>query len=550
MKKKLVAMLLTTVVCTTALAGCGGSGSGDASSSDKNSSDTAASAAPKEVDADGKIDGIMYAEGLPIVDEGTYSFSIFCDDSSATGEFYMLDEFKKQTNVDVELQINAYENATEKLNLALNSGSYADVIGGWTLTDAMILTYGVEQGVFIPLEDIFAQYCPNISAILDLPGVREKMTAPDGHIYTIPYVCGDTTVNYSPYINSEWLKNVNMEMPTTTDEFEAVLKAFKEQDANGNGDPNDEIPFSTDPNNKYLEAMAGYFGMPMTKEGLTVVDGETAYAGLSSEYRQCLSWLNRLYEQGLVDTEIFTQDSATWEGKGNRDMYGVSIAYGSNEFSGIEQTTEKPKYDPLPVLNADQGGQWMRATLGNSVYRTQAVITDNAEHPEIIARWFDNAFELENGIGCSVGPVGVVCFKEGDGDQYRRIDTKTLDPEMQEKISWSNLWPQSLPKYTPIGWKPIEDNPLYDEKKAVEQYYEPWLTKDVVDQVWVDQDSVEIYSEYKTAIDDYFRQQQALFISGEQDVDDDAVWQAYKDGYEGLGLSKYLEIRGVTKIVE
>jgi len=548
MKKKLVAMLLVTAMCATTLAGCGGSGDTDNSAKDK--SDSAASAEPKEVDADGKIDGIMYAEGLPIVDEGTYSFSIFCDDSSATGEFYMMDEFKKQTNVDVELQLNAYENATEKMNLALNSGSYADVIGGWILSDAMILTYGVEQGVFIPLEDIFEQYCPNISAILDLPGVREKMTAPDGHIYSIPYVCGDTTVNYSPYINSEWLANVNMEMPTTTDEFEEVLKAFKAQDANGNGDPNDEIPFSTDPNNKYLEAMAGYFGMPMTKEALTVVDGETAYAGLSSEYRQCLSWLNKLYEQGLIDTEIFTQDSATWEGKGNRDMYGVSIAYGSSEFSGLEQTTEKPKYDPLPVLNADQGGQWMRATLGNSTYRTQAVITDNAKHPEIIARWFDNAFALENGIGCSVGPVGVVCFKEGDGDQYRRIDTKTLDQEMQEKISWSNLWPQSLPKYTPIGWKPIEDNPLYDEKKAVEQYYEPWLTEDIVEPIWVDQDSVEIYSEYKTAIDDYFRQQQALFISGEQDVDDDAAWQAYKDGYEGLGLSKYLEIRGVTKIVE
>lgn len=71
-----------------------------------------------------------------------------------------------------------------------------------------------------------------------------------------------------------------------------------------------------------------------------------------------------------------------------------------------------------------------------------------------------------------------------------------------------------------------------------------------MESIWVDQDSVEIYSEYKTAIDDYFRQQQALFVSGEQDIDDDAAWQAYKDGYEGLGLSKYLEIRGITKIIE
>lgn len=96
------------------------------------------------------------AEGLPLVDEeGAYSFSIFCDDSTSTGEFYMLDEFKKQTNVDVELRYYPYDTATERLNLDLNSGNYADVIGGWTLSDSMILTYGVEQGVFIPLEDIY-----------------------------------------------------------------------------------------------------------------------------------------------------------------------------------------------------------------------------------------------------------------------------------------------------------------------------------------------------------------------------------------------------------
>ena len=52
----------------------------------------------------------------------------------------------------------------------------------------MILTYGVNQGVFIPLEDYFAEYCPRITEILDLPGVREEMTAPDGHIYALSLI--------------------------------------------------------------------------------------------------------------------------------------------------------------------------------------------------------------------------------------------------------------------------------------------------------------------------------------------------------------------------
>ena len=542
MKKKAVALVLAAAMCVTSLAGCGSS---SASTTESVTGDVSEAV----VDESGKVDGVMYKVGLPLVDEGTYGFSIFCDDSKEKPEYYMLDEFKKQTNVDVEMRIFPYETATERLNLDLNSGDYADVIGGWTLSDSMILTYGVNQGVFVPLEDYFAEYCPRITEILDLPGVREEMTAPDGHIYAIPYVCDDTKVGYSPYINGRWLENVGMDMPTTTEEFEAVLKAFKEKDANGNGDPNDEIPFSADPNNKHIEAMTGWFGLPMGKSGIGIQNEEVVFAGASTTYREFLSWFNSLYEQGLIDLEIFTQDSSTWEGKGNRDLYGVSIAYGSGEFSGIVlEGEEKSEFDVLPVLNTDKGGMWMRDTNGFSVYRTQAVITDNAEHPEVICRWFDNAFQLENGIGCNRGPVGTVVFKEEDG--YRAIDTKTLSEEEQEKLSWGNLWPQSLPKYMPSGFTYIEDHPTYNEKKVMEETYEPYLTKTTIPSFWIPLDKIDRYSDIASALTDYFNQRQAMFISGEMDIDDDAQWQSYVDGLYALGLEDWMEVRGIEKVVE
>lgn len=541
MKKKAVALVLAAAMCVTSLAGCG--------SSTSTTESVTGEVSEAVVDESGKVDGVMYKVGLPLVDEGTYGFSIFCDDSKEKPEFYMLDEFKKQTNVDVEMRIFPYETATERLNLDLNSGDYADVIGGWTLSDSMILTYGVNQGVFVPLEDYFAEYCPRITEILDLPGVREKMTAPDGHIYAIPYVCDDTKVGYSPYINGRWLENVGMDIPKTTEEFEAVLKAFKEKDANGNGDPNDEIPFSADPNNKHIEAMTGWFGLPMGKSGIGIQNEEVIFAGASATYREFLSWFNSLYEQGLIDLEIFTQDSSTWEGKGNRDLYGVSIAYGSGEFSGIVlKGEEKSEFDVLPVLNTDKGGMWLRDTNGFSVYRTQAVITDNAEHPEVICRWFDNAFQLENGIGCNRGPVGIVVFKEDDS--YHAIDTKTLSEEEQEKLSWGNLWPQSLPKYMPSGFTYIEDHPTYNEKKVMEETYEPYLTKTTIPSFWIPLDKIDRYSDIASALTDYFNQRQAMFISGEIDIDDDAQWKSYVDGLYALGLEDWLEVRGIEKVVE
>lgn len=542
MKRRIIALSLAVVMGAATLVGC----SGD----NKKSADNGGSgntSAPAVVDEQGKVNGLMYKEGLPLVDEGAYKFSIFVDDSNPTGEFYMLNEFQKQTNVEVDLRMFPNATAKERLNLDLNSGDYADVVGGWTLTDSMILTYGVQQKVFIPLEDLFEQYAPNISAILDLPGVREQMTAPDGHIYTIPYVTGDVSVNYSPYINGKWLENVGMSMPTTTEEFEAVLKAFKDKDANGNGDPNDEIPFSTDPNNKHIEAMAGWFGMPMDKFGLAIVDGEAVYGGASDAYRNFLKWFSGLNKQGLIDVELFTQDKSTWEGKGNKNLYGVSIAFGSKEFSGYTGK-DKGDYDVLPVLNTDKDGVWLRDTNGFSVFKTQAVITDNAKNPEVIVRWFDNVFELENGIGVNRGPVGKITFKEGD--QYRAIDIETLPKEEQEALSWSNLWPQALPKYLPADFKFLEDNPEYKEKDVMQEIYEPYLTKGIIVNPWIGLDDVDRYADISTALQDYFTQQQALFVTGERDINNDAQWEDYVKGLHSLGLEDWMKIRGIETIAK
>lgn len=50
------------------------------------------------------------------------------------------------------------------------------------------------------------------------------------------------TIPQTQYINTKWLENLGLEMPTTLEEPHSVLVAFKEQDANGNGDPTTKSP--------------------------------------------------------------------------------------------------------------------------------------------------------------------------------------------------------------------------------------------------------------------------------------------------------------------
>ena len=85
---------------------------------------------------------------------------------------------------------------------------------------------------------------PNLKAYFDqYPELEAYCTTSDGHIYGLPKLKVDMTDRLTrSFINKQWLDNLGLSMPTSIDEYYDVLVAFKEQDANGNGDPDDEIP--------------------------------------------------------------------------------------------------------------------------------------------------------------------------------------------------------------------------------------------------------------------------------------------------------------------
>lgn len=530
--KKTLAVVMATMMMATVLVGC--------TSGKNDGKGTGAASTEVVVDENGRSKvGIMYTEGLPIVDPGEYSFSLFVDDSKTDDYYVMLEILEEQTGIHVDLVKYPYEIAREKLNLALNSGEYADCIGGWTLTSTDILTLGMEEGVFIPLEEYYEKYCPRITEILDLKGVREIMTAPDGHIYSVPYVVEAPEVAFNPYINTRWLENVGMEVPTTTEELRAVLKAFKEQDANGNGNPNDEIPFSVDPNNKHLTELAGWFGMSVDKYGFTMVGNELTFAADSEEFKNGMRFLSELHKDGLVDPEMFTQDLSQWKAKGSQDLYGVCTMYASNDIIPYEPGVV-PDFVPLPVLSSPECDTpvFRRDSYGTFTFKNQVVITDNAEHPEIIARWWDNFFELENSIQGLNGPLDVVLFKDGDG--YRRIDTRTLSDEEQDKYSWAHMFPQALPKYVPEGFRIKEEAPGYEEKPVVDQVYGPYLTE-MVPEYWASVEDATRLADLQTAIEEYLRQKIAAWVSGQTDIDSD--WDAYLAQLEKLKVKELIELR-------
>lgn len=529
--KKLITVMLIVVLSFTIIStGCGNK----ANKTSKGNQEISTT-----VDENGKINGLMYKEGLPIVDPSDYSFSVFTDGTKTTDEFYLMPKLEEQTGINVDVQLFPYEVAKEKYSLSLNSGDYADCIGGWIMSATDILKFGVEMGTFIPLEEYFEKFAPKIQEVLELEGVRDIMTAPDGHIYSIPYVISAPKVDFNPYINTRWLDNLGLKVPTTTEELKDVLRAFKEKDANGNGDPNDEIPFSFDPVNKNLGYYAGWFGMPVNDYGFTMVGEELTFGANSEPYKNMVRYMRDLFSEGLLDPEMFTIDQAQWKAKGSTDIYGVAMMYGSGDIMPFE-AGEIPEWVPLPVLSSEFTDEplWYRDSYGTSVLKNQAVITDNAENPEVIVRWWDNMFQLENSIQTNGGPMDIVVFK--DGDNYYTDNSKLTEEEKAE-YSWVNLYPQSLPRYIPTDFEFIEKIPMFQEKDHVDELYEPHLMEHTIPQYWATAEESARLSDIQTAVADYIREKTAQWIAGQADIETD--WDNYLDQLDKLKLGDYIEMR-------
>src|SRR5699024_3400484 len=179
--------------------------------------------------------------GFPIVEE-KITLDFFSGHSSLTADDWndvlLYNEYEDMTNIHINWRSVPIDSLAEKRNLTLGDGkNLPDAFHTAAMPASDIMKYG-KQGMLLPLNDLIDNYAPNFKKILDEnPDIRKALTFPDGNIYSFPmlkdpgflsHIIGD-----KPFINKEWLDNLGMEIPETTDEFYSYLKAVKEKNTSG-----------------------------------------------------------------------------------------------------------------------------------------------------------------------------------------------------------------------------------------------------------------------------------------------------------------------------
>ena len=248
-----------------------------------------------------------------------------------------------QADTNTTLEFNQVRSDwDEKLAISLASNDLPDIfLGG--LSDAVI---SGNQEAFTDLTDLIDQYAPNIKKMFEEdPATLAVAMSPDGGIYSLPAV--------RPYrpdsgvvmmINQTWLDNLGLAMPTTLEELEAVLIAFRDNDPNQNG-IQDEIPLDWPENIDSwfdITALCGSWGVVGDQSAVQAVvkDGVVSFLWEDEAYYNLMVTLGRWYSEDLIYKEFITDSYSDMQAMSKQGEYAVvgmtlgwSIADRTGKFS-------------------------------------------------------------------------------------------------------------------------------------------------------------------------------------------------------------------------
>ena len=454
----------------------------------------------------------------------------------------------------IEWQEVTREAWAQQKNATLASGDIADVnLNGYGAVEAYQY-----PGMFEDLSKDLDKL-PNVKAFFkQKPDAKKLITDPDGHIYALPSSRGKSYSGsgQNMMINKAWLDKLGLQVPTTWDELENVLKAFKTQDPNGNGQA-DEIPM----NIKKLEGSYFTWYSPMlllnstgivtgfnkgvSEYGFYAKNGVVKSFLTSDEYKEVIKYYHKLISEGLIPAEWATKDDDAYNADqisdGKTAKTGVVFGWSpSDNFGKL-----KDQYIAMPVPSAPGVSPDQTVWDGSSSELSPAglSISSHAANKDAALKLANLLYSEKYSVQQFLGSFGKAITKTGEHEY-------TVDNDKLSQLTGDNQYP-GLSELL-VGWIPdeatikgdthadelIEVNKVYEEQRShfdpVKDYIPDYVNMDNMDP----SDSAKL-STSNAEINNTVMQKTAAWMA-KGGIDEE--WDAYCKQLDSIGLQDNIKI--------
>lgn len=466
---------------------------------------------------------------------------------------------QEKTNVEIEWTAIQGDQWGDKITLAMaNLDTLPDFIFSAGFGDNDLLRYA-DQGVIIPLEEYIDAYMPNLKAVFEkAPEYKKMCMDTEGHIWALPWIeqlgsekTAIQTVGDMSFINKKWLDFLGLEIPTTVDEFEQVLIAFRDHASELQAEFNIDgsiIPMSfiindgdQDPAILINGFGEGYGDADRGRHIAVTDDRKVICAATQEGYKDGIAWLHSLYEQDLIDPEAFTQVWSTYVAKGKSGRYGVCFSW---DVANIDNLTD---WVPLPALTADvRNITPQNGSFTSGFDRGRCVVTAVAKNPALVCAWLDQMYDPFQSPQNNWGTYG-----EDDEFDIFELGTNADGAEMLKHAPLGDASPVEVREAESVGgplaildeyygvYVTCPDDAQY-RLDWIKDYYTPDMnTKYVFPNVFMSQEDTEELSNLQADITKTINAKKADWImNGFTDAD----WDEYVKSLDAYGLSDMLAI--------
>ncbi len=541
--KKILALLLALVMVFGIMSGCGTDATAPASSeaaASESVSATETETAPEaEVEAAPEAEGSVVEETetvdsptgglvLPLVDEPvtlTEWFGEFDAEEvglSSPGDVLVSKALEEKTGVHIDYIFFSNTAVTEAASIMYASGDYCDMIGGGTVSYPGGFEKGVEDGVYLELNEFFDEgYAPNYTKLMADDPTVAKDAATDTGKYVAFWQVSETAQGpwFGTLIRQDWLDELDMEMPNTYDELHDVLVGFKSE-------MGAEYPLEP--------GASGYGWMNNFLAGCNVtsswmqVDGEVKYGPVEDGYRSYLEYLSTWYEEGLVNPDFMSvglMDNANVM-SGQAGVFAFSYLACDSYSAQIEGARVVGM--PEPLLTEDtvrHVGQ-----VNGRVSTKWVTVSTACQDPELAIQWLDYSYSDEGMIVCNYGIENEsFVYDENGKPQLTEMITNDPDYPFATALRRYLMGGSGVCRY---AW----DRELRVAGADSVACYDTWAHDGaymISDMVSLTAEESEEQMSIMGDITTYVNEMTLKFITGQESLDN---WDEYCDYIWGLGL--------------
>ena len=425
-----------------------------------------------------------------------------------------------------------------------------------TMTDTDVLDLA-DMGIILPMNEILestkgAAY--NFYYGGEGDKARNLISREDGSFYWLPRIQinqlngenGGTSMGVC--IRLDWLNTLGLEVPKSLDEFTEALRAFQENDMNGNGIKDEVAVLDT---STFSGAGINYwFGMVSDYVGVNVTEGKVESPWYSPVAKDYFSYLNSLVNEGLLYADKIGSDTNTDQLQ-NENKVSALYYYPVGtyvESPMIAAGYEDAYYVGIEPFNAVEGvNAFYSEETPYLVYMKYAVTNAASDKLDAVAKVFDTIYddEMLNLIDWGI-----------EGETYEEVDgtRKRLNGD----LSFAELWDKNLSDFDHFArffFPTMRHNERMDEIERTRAA--GWPEKADFELNTADYEyktpndnsgyyalptaeETQILAEYTTDLGTYSRELAANLTLGRASLDD---WDTYIEELKNLGLDEVIAVR-------